>query len=129
MAAGGFEIMKKVIITGFIIFGTAVGFISVWFHQHTDMLFLLNIPGTLLGDAVYGLSIRFFGDPNSSQAHYTIPWLCRIPQVYVPASVLFWGLLGTLFSVFLKLRIIAWIIGIYLVVFGSFYLLAVLGLI
>ena len=82
--------MKKVIVTGFIIYGTAVGLSAVWFHQHTDMLFLLNIPGTLLGDAVYGLSIRFFGDPHSSQAHYTIPWLFRIPQVYVPTSVLFW---------------------------------------
>jgi len=129
VAAAGFEIMKKITITGFIIYGIAVGFISVWFRQHTDTLFLLNVPGTLLGDAVYGLSIRFFGDPHSSQAHYTIPWLFRIPQVYVPTSVFFWGLLGTIFAVFLKPRIIAWIMGIYVVTFGSLYLLAVLGLI
>ena len=121
--------MKKVIITGFIIFGVAVGFIAVWFRQHTDMVFLLNIPGTLLGDAVYGLSIRFFGDPHSSQAHYTIPWLFRIPQVYVLASIFFWGLVGTIFVVFLKPRIIAWITGLYLVIFGLIYLLAEIGLI
>ena len=120
---------KAIIMIGFIIYGIAVGFIAVWFRQNTDMVFLLNIPGTLLGDAVYGLSIRFFGDPHSSQAHYTIPWLFRIPQVYVPISVLFWGLLGTIFTVFLKPRIIAWITGIYIVVFGSLYLLAELGLI
>ena len=129
MAAAGFEIMKKITITGFIIYGIAVGFISVWFRQHTDTLFLLNVPGTLLGDAVYGLSIRFFGDPHSSQAHYTIPWLFRIPQVYVPTSVFFWGLLGTIFAVFLKPRIIAWIMGIFVVIFGSLYLMAELGLI
>jgi len=120
---------KAIIMIGFIIYGIAVGFIAVWFRQNTDMVFLLNIPGTLLGDAVYGLSIRFFGDPHSSQAHYTIPWLFRIPQVYVPISVLFWGLLGTIFTVLLKPRMIAWITGIYIVVFGSLYLLAELGLI
>jgi len=121
--------MKKVIITGFLIFGIAAGLIAIWFREHTDMVFLLNIPGTLLGDAIYGLSIRIIGDPHSAQAHYTIPWLFRIPQVYVPASILFWGLIGTLSAVFLKPRLVAWIMGIYLVVFGSFYLLAVLGLI
>ena len=121
--------MKILIIMGFIIYGTAVGLIAVWFDQHTDMLFLLNIPGTLLGDVVYGLSIRLFGDPHSSQAHYTIPWLFRIPQVYVPVSIFFWGLVGTIFMAFLKLRIIAWIMGLYLVVFGSIYLLAEIGLI
>jgi uncharacterized membrane protein YeaQ/YmgE (transglycosylase-associated protein family) len=121
--------VKKAIITGFIIFGMVVGFIAVWFRQHTDMVFLLNIPGTLIGDAVYGLSIRLFGDPHSPQAHYTIPWLFRIPQVYVPASVLFWGLLGTIFTICLKPKIIAWMMGLYLVVFGSFYLLAELGLV
>ncbi len=124
------EVMKKiVIIVVFLLYGIIVGFIAVWFRQHTDMVFLLNIPGTLLGDAVYGLSIRFIGDPHSTQAHFTIPWLFRIPQVYVPASIFFWGLLGTLFTVFLKPRIVAWIMGAYLVIFGSFYLLAVLGLI
>lgn len=121
--------MKRVIIAGFVIFGTVVGLIAVWFRQHTDMVFLLNIPGTLLGDAVYGLSIRFYGDPHSSQAHYTIPWFFRIPQVYMPASVFFWGLVGTTFTAFLKLRIIAWIMGLYLIVFGSIYLLVEIGLI
>jgi len=129
LAAPGFEIMKKIIITGFIIFGTVVGLIAVWFRQNTDTVFLLNIPGTLLGDAAYALSIRFFGDPHSSQAHYTIPWLFRIPQVYVPASIFFWGLVGTIFTAFLKLRIIAWIMGLYLVAFGIIYLLTEIGLI
>ncbi len=120
--------MKRIIIAGFIVYGTVVGFIAVWFRQNTDTVFLLNIPGTLLGDTIYGLSIRSFGDPYSSQAHYTIPWLFRIPQVYVPVSILLWGLIGTLFAVFLKPRIVAWIIGVCLAVFGSLYFLASLGL-
>ena len=110
-------------------FGTVVGLIAVWFRQNADMVFLLNIPGTLLGDAVYDLSIRLIGDPHSSQAHYTIPWLFRIPQVYVPASILFWGLVGTIFTVFIELRIIAWIMASYIMVFGILYVLAGIGLI
>ena len=119
--------MKKVIITGFIVFGAVAGLTAVWFHQNTDTMFLLNIPGTWLGDAVYNLSIRLFGDPYSSQAHYTIPWLLRIPQVYVPVSTFFWGVLGALFSIFLKPKMIALIMGLYLIMFGIIYLLAETG--
>ena len=120
---------KSSVIIGFIIFGAAVGFASVWFRQHTDSLFLPNIPATLLGDAIYGLAIKYFGDPHSAQAHYTIPWLFRIPQVYVPVSILFWGLIGTLLAMFLRLKIIIWIMGVYLIAFGCFYLLAHLAVI
>ena len=91
--------MKRIILIGFILYGIAVGFISVWFRQNTDSVFLLNIPGTLLGDAVYGFSINFLGDPHSSQAHFTIPWILRIPQVYVPVSIFFWGLLSAVILV------------------------------
>ena len=115
--------MKKIIIMGFIIFGTVLGFVTVWFHEYTDTLFFLNIPVALLGDVIYGLSIRFFGDPHSYQAHYTIPWFFRIPQLYVTVSILFWGLIGALFAVYLKLRIIVMIIGSYIVIFGGIYLL------
>ena len=122
--------MKKIIIiAGFILYGLVAGFISIWFRQYTDTVFLLNIPGTLCGDAVYGLSIRFLGDLHSSQAHFTIPWFLRIPQVYVPASMFFWGLLGTLFAVIFRPKIVAWIVGIYILLFGIMAALAGLGLI
>lgn len=121
--------MKKLMITGFIILGIAVGFIAIWYDQHYDMPFLLNLPGTFLGFGIYSGSIDLFGDPHSSQAHFTIPWILRIPQVYVLSSVLFWGILGAVFAAFLKPKIIAWIMGIYFIVFGSFCLLAELGLI
>jgi hypothetical protein len=120
----GSTIVKKVIITGFIIFGTALGLANVWFRQNTDAVFFLNIPGMWLGDVIYTLSVKLFGDPHSSQAHYTIPWLLRIPQVYVPISILFWGILGMLLAIFLKPKTIGWIVGLYFVVFGIIYLLA-----
>ncbi|MBA7645217.1 hypothetical protein ES703_52971 [subsurface metagenome] len=122
--------MKKIItIIGFMLYGVVAGFISIWFRQHTDMVFLLNIPGTLCGDAVYGLSIRFFGDLHSSQAHYTIPWLLRIPQVYLPASAFFWGVLGTLFAMIFRPKVVTWIMGIYILMFGIITVLVTLGLI
>ena len=76
-----------------------VGFLSVWWWHFSDNIFLPNIPGVLLGDEVYVHSIDFLGDPSSAQAHYTIPWILRIPQVYVPVSILFWGLLGLIIQV------------------------------
>lgn len=85
--------MRKLILIS-ALWGVIAGLISVWFRGHTDTLFWFNIPGTLLGDMIYGLSIRLLGDPQSSQAHFTIPWMLRIPQVYVLVSILFWGLLG-----------------------------------
>ncbi len=72
------------VITGFAVF-------SLW---PGDVIVILNIPAVLLGDKIYVWSIDLLGDPSSFQAHYTIPWLLRIPQVYVIVSVLFWGLVG-----------------------------------
>ena len=120
--------MKKTIVAvSFAILGVALGFGTVWFNENTDAVFLLNIPGTLLGDAAYSLSIRFFGDPISSQAHYTVPWLLRIPQIYVLASVLFWGIIGTMFAVFLKRKAIVLLVGLYFFLFGIIYLLVETG--
>lgn len=85
---------KSRLLVGFLAYGVIVGFLSAWWWGHSDNVFFPNIPGVLLGDLAYDLSIRFLGDPHSSQAHYTIPWILRIPQVYVPVSVLFWGVMG-----------------------------------
>ncbi len=119
--------MKKVIIAGFIIFGTAVGLAAVWFRQNTDTVFLLNISGTLLGDAVYSGAIKLLGDPYSPQAHYTVPWLFRIPQVYVPASLFFWGVTGTLLAILLRPKVVAITMGLYLLVLGIIPLLVATG--
>ena len=119
--------MKKVIV-GFVIFGAIAGLISVWFRQNSDMVFLLNLPGTLVGDVVYRLSIRLLGDPGSAQAHYTIPWLLRLPQVYVPSSMLVWGVSGTLLALLLRPKVIAWVMVVYALVLGGLHLAAGYGL-
>ncbi|KON31085.1 hypothetical protein AC482_01865 [miscellaneous Crenarchaeota group-15 archaeon DG-45] len=86
--------MKAKVFAGFLIYGVAAGLSSYWWWHHADSPFLLNIPGDLLGYEAYDLSIKLLGDPSSPQAHYTIPWLLRIPQVFVPVSVLLWGMIG-----------------------------------
>ena len=67
-----------------------------------DAAVLLNLPGVLLGDLAYTWSISLFGEPSSAQAHYTIPWLFRVPQVYVLVTVLVYGLVGAIVQVILN---------------------------
>jgi len=85
---------KNKILSIFLAYGITIGFLSVWWWYVSDNLFLPNIPAVLLGDQIYTSSIDVFGNPYSGQAHYTIPWILRIPQVYVSVSIVFWGLLG-----------------------------------
>ncbi len=86
---------KKVILLGFLVFGTAIGFFTAWLWP-ADSSFYFNVFGALLGDQVYNLSIQYFGDIISPQAHYTIPWILRIPQVYVITSIVLYGSVGLL---------------------------------
>jgi len=90
----GVSTLKPKIVIGFLIYGVIVGLLSAWWRHFSDNIFLLNIPGVLLGHEVYELSIYWLGDPGSPQAHYTIPGILRIPQVYIPVSMLFWGMIG-----------------------------------
>ena len=84
---------KKIIRLGFLVFGTVIGFLTAWAWP-ADSSFYFNAFGALLGDQVYNLSIRYFGDIISPQAHYTIPWILRVPQVYVITSIVVYGLVG-----------------------------------
>ncbi len=86
---------KKAILLGFLTFGTAIGFLTAWAWP-ADSSFYFNVLPALLGDQVYNLSIQHFGDIISPQAHYTIPWILRIPQVYVITSIVLCGLVGLL---------------------------------
>jgi hypothetical protein len=84
---------KKIIyIACFVAFGLGVGFWSVWHNARYDTPLYLNLPGDLISDA--------FAGP-------------------VLASVLFWGVVGTLLALFVKPKLIAWIAGVYLVIFGG----------
>lgn len=84
---------KRVIIAGFLVFGAVTGTLTAWVWP-ADSSVYFNVFASLLGDQLYSLSIQYFGDARSAQAHYTIPWVLRVPQVYVVASVVLCGLVG-----------------------------------
>ena len=89
------------VLVGCLVAGLVAGLVAM-LAWPADVAVLLNLPGVLLGDMVYSGSIRLFGDPSSSQAHYTIPWLLRVPQVYVLVSILAYGLIGAIVQVVLN---------------------------
>jgi hypothetical protein len=95
---------KKVVLVGFLVFGTAIGFFTAWLWP-ADSSFYFNVFGALLGDQVYDLSIQHFRDIISPQAHYTIPWVLRIPQVYVITSIVLYGSVGLLFQLVYNRRL------------------------
>jgi hypothetical protein len=111
---------KAFYLTCFLLFGLVAGIVVAWHDRRYDTPFLLNLPGYMLGQVFMGLWVRFVSD--------VIPWIFKFPQGYVFASTLFWGLIGTLLSLFVKPKIIDWIVGIYLLLFGgltiTFYLLS-----
>lgn len=82
------------ILFAFLAWGAIAGLVGTWWSYISDSPFLPNLPAVLLGDQIYILSVDIFGNPHSGQAHYTVPWLLRIPQVYVFVSFVLWGLFG-----------------------------------
>jgi len=88
---------------GFLVAGVVAG-LAAMLAWPADAAVLLNLPGVLLGDLAYTWSISLFGEPSSAQAHYTIPWLLRVPQAYVLVSVLVYGLVGAIVQVVLNRR-------------------------
>jgi disulfide bond formation protein DsbB len=84
---------KRAIILSFLVFGAVTGILTAWVWP-IDSSIYFNFFASLLGDQVYNLSIQYFGDSSSPQAHYTIPWILRIPQVYVIASIILCGLVS-----------------------------------
>lgn len=97
---------RYLLLTGFTLFGIIAGAMAL-IYSRCDSSVLFNLPAVLLGEGLYGLTINIFGDPGSAQAHYTIPWLFRIPQVIPFVSVLFWGLLGLVGQIIFNRRRVA----------------------
>ncbi|MFB0536891.1 MAG: hypothetical protein ACETWR_18155, partial [Anaerolineae bacterium] len=84
---------KRAIILSFLVFGAVTGVLTAWVWP-IDSSIYFNFFASLLGDQIYNLSIQYVGDSSSPQAHYTIPWVLRIPQVYVIASIILCGLVS-----------------------------------
>ena len=83
----------RFVLFAFLVFGTIAGLLSVLVWP-MDLGVYLNIPGTAAGDWLYRSSIRWIGDLSSDQAHYTIPWVLRIPQIYAWISPLIYTGIG-----------------------------------
>lgn len=77
--------VKRAIILSFLVFGALTGSLTAWVWPLESSIYF-NVFAAIFGDQVYSLSIQYIGDKSSPQAHYTIPWIVRIPQVYVMAS-------------------------------------------
>jgi hypothetical protein len=90
---------KSKILVGFLLYGVLVGLLSFWWWGISDNILLLNIPGELIGYEVYNIAISLFGDPFSPQAHFSIPWILRIPEVFIPVSIICWGAIGLVFQI------------------------------
>jgi hypothetical protein len=86
---------RWMVLLGFLLFGVVIGLLVVW-EWPLDIITVHNLPAALLGYEVYKWSIQLIGDPTSPNAHETIPWFLRIPQVLAIVSAFFWGLLGLL---------------------------------
>jgi len=84
---------NRFVVYAFLIFGTVLGFASV-FLWPADLGVYLNIPGTVVGDWIYRFAIETFGNPYSDQAHYSIPWILRVPQIYAVVSPVMYALIG-----------------------------------
>lgn len=77
----------------FLLVGILAGLVGVSMWPR-DVGVIFNFPAVLLGDKIYHWSIILLGDPSSPNAHFTIPWVFRVPQVYVISSIVAWGMLG-----------------------------------
>ncbi len=76
---------RRAVVIGFTAFGLTSGTLAAWVWP-LDSATSANLYAVVLGDQVYHWAIRWFGDPHAAQAHDTIPWLLRVPQVYALAG-------------------------------------------
>ena len=89
--------VKIFVLIGFVLFGLVLGLLSRWFHRHYDQWFPFDIPGDLV----------------------LVFWI----QIDVLASIVAWTIFGILFTLLFKPRIIAWIMGLYVLFFGALWLI------
>lgn len=76
---------RQAVFASFLTYGLASGILVVFLWPN-DSSVLANIFGVWLGDWIYRQAIAWIGNPYSSQAHETIPWVLQVPQVYFSAS-------------------------------------------
>lgn len=92
--------MKNRFLIIILCYGVAATFFSFFEWPNEGIHFILNLPGNLFAESIYTNSIELIGDSASSQAHFTIPWILRLPQVIVLISIIFWVGLGVIAQLF-----------------------------
>ncbi len=107
---------KLLIIAGFLVFGLLLGLAGNWYHRHYDLVFFINLPG----DFTY-IPLEWLWFKISPGSGNTL-WLFQDPQRWLFSSALGWGILGAIGALLLKPKVIAWIMGVYLVLCGGFTL-------
>ena len=84
---------RHMIFAGFAIFGLLAGTFSGLADYRED-LNISNFIGVFLGDEIYRYAINHLGNPHSFQAGYTIPWIFRVPQIYLYTSLISYSIIG-----------------------------------
>jgi hypothetical protein len=87
----------RFILAAFLVVGFGLGILSALLWPLEPAVYV-NVAGTAAGDWLYRISIERFGDPFSAQAHYTIPWVLRIPTVYVISTTVLYAAAGVFFQ-------------------------------
>jgi hypothetical protein len=85
--------LRASVILGFLAFGALSGLLAAWLWP-LDSSVYCNVFAVPAGDGLYRAAIGYLGDSHSAQAHETIPWILRVPQVYVTVSIVLSGLVG-----------------------------------
>jgi hypothetical protein len=83
----------RFVLVSFLVFGIVLGLASAFLWPQ-DLSVYLNVLGAAAGDGIYHTAITVIGNPNSDQAHFTIPWLFRVPLVYAWISPMLYGVIG-----------------------------------
>ncbi len=83
----------RAILFSHLLYGAVAGILAVILWP-ADSTAYPNALATWMGDWIYVHAIEFMGDSHFAQAHYTIPWLLRVPQVYALSSCVLCGTLG-----------------------------------
>jgi hypothetical protein len=78
------------------IFGIFLGLLCSLSLNNKEAWFTFNMPGMYVGEQVYICAIQNFGDSHSAFAHFTIPWILRIPQGYFLPTAVIWSFLGAI---------------------------------
>ncbi len=86
---------KYIFIISFVIVSFILGVAAAWTWPDEGAVWV-NPLAVLLGDLIYRWSIAIIGNPSSANAHETIPWLLRVPQVYALVSLMLGAATGVI---------------------------------